>query len=549
MADVVRAARIGEQVGIIAGLRWRLFRNSLRTFSGRLDLLALILVGALTALFAAGIGAGLGIASYFFATRGQLGLLALPLWAVFSMWQFTPLMLVTSAAAFDFRNLLRFPLRFSVFFLLSLVYGLFDPGALTSLLWTACIATGILLARSDLWPWTLVVLAVFAAMNLVLSCMVFSWLQRLLAHRRARETLLAILLLCILGFQLFTAVGRNWEKSLAPYVATVLPVLQLIPPGLASRALAGAAQGDPWAVSAPAALLLTYALVFGVLLSRRLHAQYRGEDLGVTEAPAVAATASSSSAPLATVASSFLPGPVAAVFEKELRYVFRNTTMILNLILPLILIAFFAIAWSGPRQRPGLLTRSPELAFPSAVAYMFLILAPLAHNSFAFDGRGIQLLFVAPVRFRDVLLGKNLTLGLILAAETVVVWLVVSLLFRPPEAMIVIATFSVLLFAALVHLIVGNWLSLQFPRRLDFGQYRRRTAGVTVLLGLGLQVVLLGLAVIIYLLTRQLGQVWLVAVVFLALSGVTLRLYMVMLDRFDRLAANRREVLTSALAR
>jgi len=30
-----------------------------------------------------------------------------------------------------------------------------------------------------------------------------------------------------------------------------------------------------------------------------------------------------------------------------------------------------------------------------------------AYNSFAYEGRGIKLYFTAPLRFRDVFLGKN----------------------------------------------------------------------------------------------------------------------------------------------
>ena len=192
MADVAVAAGIGEQVAVVAALRWRIFRNSLRTAAGRLDVLGVVLVGMFTGLFSVGAGLGLGIASYFLLAKGRLALLAMPFWAVFSLWQFMPVMLAASTASFDFRNLLRFPLRFSVFFLLSLAYGLFDPAAMASLFWLVCIATGLALARLDLLPWILLVVAIFAAMNLLLSRAVLSWVERLLARRRTREAMLAI---------------------------------------------------------------------------------------------------------------------------------------------------------------------------------------------------------------------------------------------------------------------------------------------------------------------------------------------------------------------
>jgi ABC-2 type transport system permease protein len=549
MADVVTPG-IGRQVLLVAGLRWRVFRNSLRTTRDWLDLAAIALTTALGALFVGGVGLGLGAAAYALVHRDAPEFLALPLLAVFLFWQFVPLLLASSATGFDFRHLLRFPLRFPAFFLVSLAYALFDPAAIGSLVWLGSIAAGITTARPELLPWTLLVLAVFAAANLLLSRMVFAWLERLLARRRSREALVAFFLLCVLSLQLFSAVGARWEKRMKPHAAAALPLLQLFPPGLAGKALAAAARGNAATILLSTALLAAYGLAFGLLLDRRLRRQYLGEDLGESAAAIPAAAVSStSSASSTSLASSFLPGAVAAVFEKELHYLYRNSVQWLNLLVPLILIIFFSISSSPSRHRAGAFTRSPELAFPAAVAYMFLILTPLVHNSFAFDGRGIQLLYVTPVRFRDVLLGKNLVFGLILIGETVVVWLLVALLFRPPGAMIVVATFCGLLFAALVHFIVGNWLSLQFPRRFEFGQFRRRASGVSVLLGLGLQVGLLGFVAGVVLLARWRGQMWIVPVVFLTLAGLGLPMYRAALDRYTRLALDQREVLTSQLCR
>lgn len=553
MADVAATGSFGEQVAIIAGLRWQLFRNSLRTTSARLDLLAFLVATVLGSLFFVGVGIALGFACYFLVVERQLELLALPMLATFMFWQFLPLVLASSTTGFDFRNLLRFPLRYSVFFLLSLAYALFDPAALGSLLWLACMAAGIAWARLDLLPWTLLVLAVYAGMNVILSRMVFSWLERLMARRRTREALAAIFLLCLLSFQLVSAFGSRWQRRLEPHARAALAALQPFPPGLAGRALAAGAKGNAPAGLVSTGLLGAYALAFGHLLHRRLRAQYRGEDLGespaATASPAVSSAASSSFAPSASFASAFLPGPVAAVFDKELRYLYRNSMMALSLVLPLILIIFFSIVRSGPRQHSSLIMRSPELAFPGAVAYMFLILAPFVHNSFAFDGRGIQLLLVAPVRFRDVLLGKNLLFGLIVAVETAVVWLMVSFLSRPAGAWMALATIAGLLFAMLVHFIVGNWLSLAYPRRFEFAQYRRRASGVSLLVGFLLQFVLMGFFAIVFLLARGSGLVWLLPVIFLILSSVALAAYRAMLDLCTRLAAEKREVLTTQLCK
>ena len=494
MADVALPPGISRQVALVAGLRWRLFRNALRKTSEWLDLIALLLASTLGGLFVAGAGFGLGVAAHFLVARGHVELLALPMLAVFAFWQFLPVMLATSTTGFDFRNFLRFPLRYPAFFLLSLAYGLSDPAAVGSLLWLACITTGIVLARPELLPWTLLVMVVFAAVNLVLSRMVFSWLERLMARRRSREAMIALLLLLLLSVQLFSAVGARVEKRVKPYAGVALAALRLTPPGLAGKAVGDAAQGNAASAIASTAGLLAYSMAFGWLLHRRLWAQYLGEDLGETQAPSAPGASARPAVLPGSFGSSWLPGRVAAMFEKEFRYLFRNSMAALQLVLPLILILLLSFSFARPRPgRTGTSQLPPELVFPAAAAYMFLILAPLAQNSFAYDGRGVQLLLAAPVRFRDVLLGKNLVFGMIIAAETVLVWLEIAFLFRPPDVLFTITTIAALLFATLLNCVIGNWLSLQFPRRFEFGSYRRRASGVSVLVGLAFQIVLIGL--------------------------------------------------------
>ena len=553
MAEVALSAGFTQQVTLIAGLRWRLFRNSLRTTSGKLDLLALTLFSALSGFAVVGIGLAFAAGAYYIVAESKLRLLVLLLWGIFLAWHFLPVLLATSTASFDFRNLLRFPLRFSVFFLLSLAYGLFDPAAVAALFWLVCIAVGISLARPDLLPWTLLIFALFAAMNLLLSRMIFTWLERLLARRRTREAVWVLLMLVILSFQLLGAFAESWSRRVAPVALKLPAIAGFLPPGLAGRALASAARGHAGEALSCATLVAAYGLVFALFLRHRLRAQYLGEDLGESQAPASAPAAYcsvSSSTSLASFSSSFLRAPVAAVLEKELRYIRRNSVLVMNLALAPMLIGFFAVFWSGPQGRPGLFASSPELMFPSAVAYMFLLLSQQGNNAFAYEGRGIQLLFLAPVRFRDVLLAKNLTLGLILAGETALVWLLLSLLLGSPGAATVTATLAALLFAMLVQFTTGNLLSLCYPRRLEFGALRRqRAAGMTMLIGLLVQIAVFGLLGTILLVTRRFGGMWLAGGLFLGLSAIAGWVYVIALERCDHLASDQREVLTSQLAR
>ena len=124
-----------------------------------------------------------------------------------------------------------------------------------------------------------------------------------------------------------------------------------------------------------------------------------------------------------------LPGPVTAVFEKELRYLSRSGPMLFTLIVPLFMLAVFRS--SGNNE--GLFAHVPGLTFPLGAAYSLLLLTNLSYNNFGSEGTGTQFFFASPVRFRQIMLGKNLAHSAVFALEVVLVWLGTCLLYRPPS--------------------------------------------------------------------------------------------------------------------
>ena len=133
MAGINAIPSTREQIALVARLRWQLFRNSLRTLKGRLEAVSTALIGLTMTGLVFGGGAFLGIVTYFLVAHDEWQWLEGLLWIVFLFWQMYPLFAASVGGQFDFANLLRFPLRFGSFFALSLIYGLFDPGAVASL--------------------------------------------------------------------------------------------------------------------------------------------------------------------------------------------------------------------------------------------------------------------------------------------------------------------------------------------------------------------------------------------------------------------------------
>ena len=546
-----------EQIGLVARLRWQLFSNSMRTLKGRLEAVSTVLMALMMSGLVFGGGILLGIATFALVNRGAWQWIAGLLWIVFLFWQLYPLFAASVGVQFDFANLLRFPLRFGSFIALSLIYGLFDPGAVTALFWLFCMWVGLGIARPGMLLWGLTVLLVFAALNLLLARMLLAWTEKWLARRRTREVLAVVFILMMLSIQFIGPAINHFQNHHAQvrtnWVVMLLPVARLLPPGIAAQSLTYAL-ADNFALAPRWLLLLAlYVAAFFFLLRARLVAQYCGENLSEARA-AVPRRAMAPRATGKTPASSWeiplVSGTAGAIFQKEVRYVLRSGPMLLNLVIPVILVVFFGITAHQQGRHADFFSRSPDMMFPIAIAYTFLIQMNMVFNSFAYEGGGVQFLLFSPVRFRDVMAGKNLFQGVAAVIEALAVWAAVAWLFSPPPAVIVTATFAGLLYATLANFAVGNILSVCFPRKLDFGAFRRKKlAGVTMLIGMATQGILIGMGAGVFLLAKHFDRMGLVMPIFLVFAAVAGAGYLFSLTKIDRLALNRRETLTSELCR
>lgn len=540
------------QLEAIAQLRWRLFVNSLHSTRGALELTSRILVAFAFAIGGFGGALGLCVAAYFLIIHGKPQMLALLLWPVFIFWQGFPIM----AAAFtdnpDSSDLLRFPLGYSSYFLVRLAYGVFDPATALGSLWLMGILIGVGFAKIALLPWTFVVLLVFAAFNLLFLQMVFAWVERWLAQRRTREILGVLFVLLIVSFQLIGPLATHFDRRARPgtqrFIEVLAPLQGIFPPGLAADSITeGIYPRWPVALSS-FALLCAYTIVAGYCLHVRLLKQYRGENL--SEVLAASNLPKDRSLRLGWS----LPGlsaPVVAVLEKEVRYLLRSGPMLLALIMPMVMLVVFRFgAMNSARRSVPFFTRAPELAFPVAAGYATLMLTNLVYNNFGGDAGGIQLFYACPVRFREVVLGKNLTHVTVLALEVAIAWLAVSVLYRPPSLDVIIATLAALFFAAPLNFTVGNLLSIYSPKKLDYAAFgRQRASQMTVLVSLGVQVFIVGIGVGAFWLARSYNNLWIATVLFLLLGAVSFSTYVIILMRIDGIALAKRETLVAELCR
>jgi len=550
MADVAAPVGILTQISLVAGLRWRILRNGLRKKNNRLDLIGMIFVGILSALFVFGLCFAFFAGGYNFLSEGRYGWLSLLFWAIFIFWQLFPIFAAGFGAGFEFRTLLRFPLNLTSFYIISLAYGLADFSALASVCWLASMTLGAATAKPAVLPAMLLVATLFLLLNVTLERLVGSWLERLLSRRRTRELFFALFILSMVSLNLIEPIMRRYGATLRPLAQRIVPYFSWLPPSLAGKAIASAAQAHLGGVVLGFAGLLLYAVVFSGFLWARFTKQYRGEELSETAAPTPVAARAAAKADDAPDHLSALSPQVAAIVRKEFRYLTRNSFSFFSLIVPPMMILIFSAQLGGARPRGTEFHVSSEMLFPGIMAYLVLILMAPAYNCFAFEGRGIQAYFMAPLRFREVFLGKNLMLLSVLAVEMALSLAMLAWRLGLPSPPVFVATLTAIVFAVVGQLSLANWSSLNFPRKLEFGQMRgQRQSGMAVLIAFGAQFVFGGVSAVILFGGRLMGNRWLPAEAFALLAAAAVGGYFASLDALSRIAEKKKEVLIEALCR
>jgi hypothetical protein len=548
VADVAPPVGILRQIILIAGLRWRMLHNYLRARQNRLDLIGLIVLGVVTGAFVAGVCFALFAGAYDFVSSGRITWLSLPFWAIFLWWQLVPVMVAGFGAALEFRTLLRFPLSFAAFYIIGLAYGLTDFTGAAAVCWIIAVICGAAVASLALLPALLLMAVLYIAFNLTLERLLGSWMERLLAGRRARELFVGGFILLMVSLQLVGPLLNRYGNSAEPWLVRALPYISYFPASLVGKGVGAAAAGNYSAFALAVVAIACYPAFFGALLWMRFAAQYRGEELNETAEP-TKIVRNSARTEAGADGLGLLSPQVAAVIRKEVRYLLRNGFAAVLLFLPPILV-FGLISQSSLLRLMGSKGVSPEMFFPGLVAYIILILMAPAYNSFAYENAGVQTYFTAPLRFRDVFLGKNFVQVCLIVTELTLCIAAFCYRVGLPPAPIFFATLAAVAFTVIGQLSIANWSSLSFPRKLTFGQIQgQRQSKMAVLVAFAAQILLFGISSLVLGLGRWTGDRWLPAEAFTLLAAAAIGGYAASLDALTSYAEKKKEKLIEALCR
>jgi ABC-2 type transport system permease protein len=575
-----------QQYAALAEMRWRMFKNSLRSNRGVLELGARSVSYIMYAIVGLGLCFGLGAGAYAMMTSPDARFLPILFWAVLVVWQMLPVALASFQEQFDLGILLRFPLSFSSYMLLYVIFGLVDVSTITGGLCCLGLWMGITVAKPGLFAWTALALVVFAAFNILLVRAIFAWIDRWMAQRRTREIVGAIFLVVLLSMQLLnpalrqnrrgdlrsraerTADRQKTAAEFRPWLKRVDEVQRWLPPGLAAQAVRVAGDAQAETALNSLGLLAVFALAAGLVLAARLKKEYAGESLG--EAPGRRRAASGAGAAAAGQAGAALSGtgtalsgvstgqrirrwigsgsgPIGAIMEKEFRSLLRTLPLLYAVGAPLLLVLVFSGIFVRNNVPSG---RVFQLALPVCLVYSQLGFTQLFYNSLGTEGTGIQLYFLSPTPMRTVLLAKNLFHSMLFAVVALTAGILAGLRLGMPETVVIAASVGWVLFTLPCNLAAGNIFSLTMPYRVNPGRItRQRGSQASALLSLLVQLGVIAIGAAVFSACWALDRKWVATVVFLALAAVAAAVWRRGLRNADALANRHKDELIATLAR
>lgn len=453
--------------------------NRLASALGSLAALALALL----------VATGLGIFSYAVTAEadpaeqsGMSSVMFGMLSFIYLIWATVPLSLSGGGNQFDPGRLLLYPISLHKLFALDLVSELTSLASIFALPCLLAVAAGAGLGSNQLWK-ALLAAVCASAFGIALAKLLTTATSALTQRKRARGENVVALIGTVGGVASLLVSQLMMRSQAFP------DKLRWTPPGAVATALttglrSGAADASIlyWLAIATLMLYTVAAIVVAYHIARRMSL-----GLGGRKQSAARGTVERSAAEQRWGWQLLWMSPqVSAIVEKELRYGWRNAQLRTMVLMPVLFTFWFRFMQPDQGDGRGLLLGSLEpfaegIWTALGVLYIFMFTSTLSSNIFGFDGAGTRMWVLAPVERRLILIGKNIAVTFIAfavaAATTLINWIV----FRDLSPQGLIFTVLCFLFFAAVFATIGNWLSVLFPKRLQFGK-KMNASGVASLL-------------------------------------------------------------------
>jgi ABC-2 type transport system permease protein len=384
----------------------------------------------------------------------------LPLGAlgVCAYWQAMPILSASMGSALDMRKLMVYPVPHAKLFQVEVLLRL-TTGAEMLMVLVASVA-GMFRRAPAAGFLSLPAVLLYVAFNLLLASGARSLLERLLSRRRVRELLLfLIFMVWMLPRFLFVTGHRpqwtaNWSRVM--------------------ESVAWPWTAAAWAALGHSELASLLSLAGWTLLAGWFGRTQFERNLRFDSVAALATPRTNGTSPLQAAAEAFyrfparwLPDPLAAVVEKELRSLARTPRYRMVFVMGF---SFGLMIWLpmilGNRADRNITLSRHFLTVVSV--YALTLLGQVSFwNCFGFDRSASLFYFAAPQPLAKVIAGKNVAALVFIYLEVFILAGVTSLFGVNPGAGQMLETLLVVGVCSLYMLALGNVSSVQYPRGLN----------------------------------------------------------------------------------
>lgn len=524
-----------NQIRAIVWAQWRSTRNRFP----RANRGGLVFTGVLTTIWYGAFTYLALLAAFLLSRPNELEafhkILPPALLLCFLYWQVIPVLLTSMGASLDLRKLLVYPIPNRALFAIEVILRVSTGVEMMLILTGAFIG---LLVNPSVPLWAPFSLALFVVFNLFCSTGVRDLLVRLLAHKRAREIVVFLVV-----------------------ISAALPQLILFrgPQSRVREFFNGEPSAFfPWTATARLSLGQFSWKSVGVMLAWTLAAYVFGRtqfERGLRFDAAEASARGSSKRRASRLEwwyqlpNALLRDPLAALIEKELRFLSRAPRFRLVFLMGF---SFGLLIWA-----PIAFGRvSTERSFLSdnyltmvSIYALLLLSDALFWNCFGFDRSAAQVYFLVPVKMSTVLAGKNLAAAFLVLMEIAAIALVCALLRLPLSGRQILEAFAVTCVITLFILAVGNLSSLYNPRAVNPVKAMKTSAQSRsqALLMLAFPITLAPV-VVAYMARYAFDTEWAFFGVLLFSGVVGVLIYSYSMQSALKVAVDRREQIISALS-
>ncbi len=487
-----------QQFQAILWLQFRLFKHTLQGGNKLINTIAGIFNFVMLTIASLGLSIATFFIFYYILQEQDLDtkkiflpiLLDIFLIFITFFWISRPLLSFLHTEYFDINKFLLFPFSFQRLYNINLFASALDPWML--FLYPTLLSFWLAFSITN-WQRSLI-FAISISMYLLLVIVwgryLTYYLSNLFRSRKIMERFLLISVVLILLLSLspqliinskYIELNNHTDSLKFEHkLDFALWIIIFTPPGLLTYNILAIYYGD-WLGASLSLIALSLFTIWGWYRGRRTLREFF---IGKHKSPSAEEIKTTSVKKIDWEKSFlfFLPIPLIAIIEKEIKYIFRSMHGKLVFFIPLIIPFVMRRVSQADTIWNYLNISSSYTILFFTILYMLMIDIHLLNNILGWDKYGLGNLYLFPIDKQLIILGKNISRFIFASTQMTFIIIFHSMIYGilPFSSLIGIITIAII--AIIEALIIGNFASLFFPYKLSFNSQKGQRPGIAELL-------------------------------------------------------------------